>query len=654
MLSKKQERTFGNGRLRDQWEKRAQSEADQCKQEAEFKKKSSLKLLFSKWNYHLTTYTNGDQVSDFRRVTSGEDEADKNKPKIKFKVVPPPPKPKPEPPPPPPPSRRRSSPRPHRQKRKVEVDVFRLCWKDSWMSTKPPKYLFLKAKELKARILEFTTIEIRNRRTYKPKLDRSEDEVTPAAEAWKRSWKQVKSPAQSEFSELKQKFEWEILFERELLCEPEVEKYSLPVWAGTWKIMNFVFRQQKQSWDCVWPEFQQSLSNTSDKLQELEDEDELTDWDESWKLSGADFQAKDGETLSSISTVEAGIVDFCQPGWSNSWLLSAAPPDEEEERQKSWTSCWRFRQQIRWRRGSLQSHHHHSDTMMRRRRTVNVLLSSPLDDDVMDSVVWTKAWKTPKELSQPEEGEEFHKLHASFSSWSRSWMVAVAHRGGDLSDSEEPEGEEQAEWWWAWKESWKICRWKKPEEDDVTCFSAEHLSQRHAGLMREDDGCEGEGCRGRQSALSSSSVVKSKSSQDFLGQLAQVNSPNPGERKHRDAGGVLPFIGLTGSSEQSRSCCKNGGTCILGSFCACPPFFSGRSCEYNQHVRNCGSIPHGVWVRKGCSYCRCGYGVLHCFPNVFHKDCDESEDVTWSHSSAVRTVLNTCVLCGTLLLLLVL
>ncbi|XP_058473194.1 teratocarcinoma-derived growth factor 1 [Solea solea] len=168
-------------------------------------------------------------------------------------------------------------------------------------------------------------------------------------------------------------------------------------------------------------------------------------------------------------------------------------------------------------------------------------------------------------------------------------------------------------------------------------------------------GCEGEGCRGQQSALSSSSssVVKSKSSQDFLGQLAQVNSPNAEERKHHDAGAVLPFIGLTGSSEQSRSCCKNGGTCILGSFCACPPFFTGRSCEYNQHVRNCGSIPHGVWVRKGCSYCRCGYSVLHCFPNVFHKDCDDSEEVTWSHSSAVRTVLDTCVLCGTLLLLLV-
>lgn len=37
--------------------------------------------------------------------------------------------------------------------------------------------------------------------------------------------------------------------------------------------------------------------------------------------------------------------------------------------------------------------------------------------------------------------------------------------------------------------------------------------------------------------------------------------------------------------------------------------------------RSCGLIPHGEWVQKGCSYCRCGYGMLHCFPHVFHKDC---------------------------------
>ncbi|XP_028319246.1 LOW QUALITY PROTEIN: teratocarcinoma-derived growth factor-like [Gouania willdenowi] len=129
-------------------------------------------------------------------------------------------------------------------------------------------------------------------------------------------------------------------------------------------------------------------------------------------------------------------------------------------------------------------------------------------------------------------------------------------------------------------------------------------------------------------SLPSTSLLKKslQPSQDFLNEFVQVNSPNSGDRKHRDASAVLPFIGLTNSAEQSRSCCKNGGTCILGSFCACPPFFTGRSCEYDQRVRSCGLIPHGEWVQKGCSYCRCGYGALHCFPHIFLKDCDVSSD----------------------------
>uniref|UniRef100_A0A3Q3D368 EGF-like domain-containing protein n=1 Tax=Hippocampus comes TaxID=109280 RepID=A0A3Q3D368_HIPCM len=91
-------------------------------------------------------------------------------------------------------------------------------------------------------------------------------------------------------------------------------------------------------------------------------------------------------------------------------------------------------------------------------------------------------------------------------------------------------------------------------------------------------------------------------------------------------------------AEQSRSCCKNGGTCILGSFCACPPFFTGRSCEYNQRIRRCGPVPHGEWVRKGCSYCRCGYGLLHCFPRVFHKDCGMDATHYYYHYYLVRSV----------------
>ncbi|KAF6718738.1 hypothetical protein FQA47_021332 [Oryzias melastigma] len=80
---------------------------------------------------------------------------------------------------------------------------------------------------------------------------------------------------------------------------------------------------------------------------------------------------------------------------------------------------------------------------------------------------------------------QFHKLNASFASWKQSWMVAVAHRGGQESEEEEAEGEDEAEWR-TWKESWRICRQKKSDEDEVLCFSMKHRSQRCTRLKNEE------------------------------------------------------------------------------------------------------------------------------------------------------------------------
>ncbi|XP_029473777.1 cryptic protein-like [Rhinatrema bivittatum] len=86
---------------------------------------------------------------------------------------------------------------------------------------------------------------------------------------------------------------------------------------------------------------------------------------------------------------------------------------------------------------------------------------------------------------------------------------------------------------------------------------------------------------------------------------------------------LVPFTGLTESSKLSRNCCQNGGTCILGSFCACPKHFTGRHCEHDERRKHCGShAKHGDWMRKGCQLCRCGYGSLHCFSEPAQENCD--------------------------------
>ncbi|RVE65455.1 hypothetical protein OJAV_G00116740 [Oryzias javanicus] len=390
MLSNKEDkRTFSNGALRDKWEKRTQNIAEQCKQEAEWKEKSSLKVLFSKWTYHLSLVQPGDQMksdtSEFRRVTSRADES--------------------------------ASPKLRRPKRKVEVDVFGLCWKESWMSLKPPKYLYLKAKESKPVISGFTAIQLTSSRKYKAQHAALDDEPTCVLK-WSQSWKQVRSPAQEEVSE-EREFKWDTVFERLLLHKANVEKYSLPPWAGTWKFINFPFRQEKKKWDCAWPVYHEP--NCSNKLTELEmiqqqkEQNEPFELVGSWKLNRTELftedptDDEDASSPSIHSEAVTTIQDVHMPGWSRSWQLSAAPPQEYEERLKSWSSCWSYSQQMRWCQASINSHHQHSVMLTRKREATNFLLTAKLQEETSDSTEWSEAWKTPKvwaQLQQEEEEEE--------------------------------------------------------------------------------------------------------------------------------------------------------------------------------------------------------------------------------------------------------
>ena len=85
------------------------------------------------------------------------------------------------------------------------------------------------------------------------------------------SFFQVKSPAQFELSEEKQ-FQWEPLLTKNIVSKVKMGEYSLPVWAGTWKFMNFPYRQQKKHWDCIWPVYPQNCSSKLSRTQQLEEQ----------------------------------------------------------------------------------------------------------------------------------------------------------------------------------------------------------------------------------------------------------------------------------------------------------------------------------------------------------------------------------------------
>lgn len=132
------------------------------------------------------------------------------------------------------------------------------------------------------------------------------------------------------------------------------------------------------------------------------------------------------------------------------------------------------------------------------------------------------------------------------------------------------------------------------------------------------------------------------------------NSPQSQEERaiRHQSFQFVPRMRIQDSKELNKTCCLNGGTCMLGSFCACLPSFYGRNCEHDRRKENCGSVPHDTWLPKKCSMCKCWHGQLHCFPQTFLPGCDGhvmDEHPTASRTPeltpSVRTVLTLAGIC---------
>ena len=83
----------------------------------------------------------------------------------------------------------------------------------------------------------------------------------------------------------------------------------------------------------------------------------------------------------------------------------------------------------------------------------------------------------------------------------------------------------------------------------------------------------------------------------------------------------------------TKECCKNGGLCIMNSFCHCKKPFYGRYCQHRVRHQSCGTVAHGTWLTAACNLCHCYDGQMVCkvyqFPGcgeTFQNGVEEDPD----------------------------